>query len=136
MHHVVSGGRHPGWRALRRVDTHALDVLRQLRDRTANLVLQGDTSTDFGKVLSGGGLVVRLDRSGPLSAEHNVIAGNVVAYGATTGEIFLRGQAGERFCVRNSGATAVVEGVGDQRAKAIKEGLSRLAEASILDHYS
>ena len=49
----------------------------------------------------------------PLTAEHNVIAGNVVAYGATTGEIFLRGQAGERFCVRNSGAAAVVEGVGD-----------------------
>ena len=46
-------------------------------------------------------------------AEHNVIAGNVIGYGATTGEIFLRGQVGERFCVRNSGATAVVEGVGD-----------------------
>jgi len=56
---------------------------------------------------------VRPDRSAPLTAEHNVIAGNVVAYGATTGEIFLRGQAGERFCVRNSGAAAVVEGVGD-----------------------
>jgi glutamate synthase (NADPH/NADH) large chain len=57
--------------------------------------------------------VVRPDRSAPLTAEHNVVAGNVVAYGATTGEIFLRGQAGERFCVRNSGVTAVVEGVGD-----------------------
>ena len=77
------------------------------------LVLQGDANDYLGKGLSGGRLVVRPDRSAPLTAEHNVIAGNVVAYGATTGEIFLRGQAGERFCVRNSGAAAVVEGVGD-----------------------
>jgi glutamate synthase (NADPH) large chain len=77
------------------------------------LVLQGDANDYLGKGLSGGRLVVRPDRSTPLTAEHNVIAGNVVAYGATTGEIFLRGQAGERFCVRNSGAAAVVEGVGD-----------------------
>jgi glutamate synthase (NADPH) large chain len=77
------------------------------------LVLQGDANDYVGKGLSGGRIVVRPDRGAPLTAEHNVIAGNVVAYGATTGEIFLRGQAGERFCVRNSGATAVVEGVGD-----------------------
>ncbi|MEO7234028.1 MAG: glutamate synthase large subunit, partial [Lapillicoccus sp.] len=77
------------------------------------LVLQGDANDYVGKGLSGGRIVVRPDRSSPLTAEHNVIAGNVVAYGATTGELFLRGQAGERFCVRNSGATAVVEGVGD-----------------------
>jgi glutamate synthase (NADPH/NADH) large chain len=77
------------------------------------LVLHGDANDYLGKGLSGGRLVVRPDRSAPLTAEHNVIAGNVVAYGATTGEIFLRGQAGERFCVRNSGAAAVVEGVGD-----------------------
>ena len=48
-----------------------------------------------------------------LVAEENVIAGNVIGYGATSGEIFLRGRVGERFCVRNSGASAVVEGVGD-----------------------
>jgi glutamate synthase (NADPH/NADH) large chain len=77
------------------------------------LVLHGDANDYLGKGLSGGRLVVRPDRSAPLTAENNVIAGNVVAYGATTGEIFLRGQAGERFCVRNSGVTAVVEGVGD-----------------------
>jgi glutamate synthase (NADPH/NADH) large chain len=77
------------------------------------LMLHGDANDYLGKGLSGGRLVVRPDRSAPLTAEHNVIAGNVVAYGATTGEIFLRGQAGERFCVRNSGVTAVVEGVGD-----------------------
>jgi glutamate synthase (NADPH/NADH) large chain len=77
------------------------------------LVLHGDANDYLGKGLSGGRLVVRPDRSAPLTAENNVIAGNVVAYGATTGEIFLRGQAGERFCVRNSGVIAVVEGVGD-----------------------
>jgi len=49
----------------------------------------------------------------PFAAERNIIAGNVIAYGATSGEIFLRGKVGERFCVRNSGVTAVVEGVGD-----------------------
>ena len=53
------------------------------------------------------------DRDSTFVAEHNVIAGNVIAYGATAGEIYLRGIVGERFCVRNSGATAVVEGVGD-----------------------
>ncbi len=53
------------------------------------------------------------DRDAPFAAEHNVIAGNVIAYGATGGELFIRGLVGERFCVRNSGATAVVEGVGD-----------------------
>jgi glutamate synthase (NADPH) large chain len=77
------------------------------------LRLFGDTNDYLGKGLSGGRLVVRPDRSAPLGADHNVIAGNVVAYGATSGEIFVRGLAGERFCVRNSGATAVVEGVGD-----------------------
>jgi glutamate synthase (NADPH/NADH) large chain len=75
--------------------------------------LFGDTNDYLGKGLSGGRLVVRPDRSSVLVAEQNVVAGNVVAYGATSGEIFVRGLAGERFCVRNSGATAVVEGVGD-----------------------
>jgi len=56
---------------------------------------------------------VRPDRAAPLQAQQNVIAGNVIGYGATAGEVFLRGMVGERFCVRNSGATAVVEGVGD-----------------------
>ena len=56
---------------------------------------------------------MRPDRAAAFVAEDNVIAGNVIGYGATSGEIFLRGVVGERFCVRNSGATAVVEGVGD-----------------------
>jgi glutamate synthase (NADPH) large chain len=75
--------------------------------------LFGDANDYLGKGLSGGRIVVRPDEGAPFAAEHNVIAGNVIGYGATSGEIFLRGVVGERFCVRNSGATAVVEGVGD-----------------------
>jgi glutamate synthase (NADPH/NADH) large chain len=63
--------------------------------------------------LSGGRIVVRPDSRSTFVAHENVIAGNVIGYGATSGEIYLRGVVGERFCVRNSGATAVVEGVGD-----------------------
>ena len=77
------------------------------------LRLEGDSNDYVGKGLSGGRVVVRPDRSARFPAEENVIAGNVIGYGATSGEIFLRGVVGERFCVRNSGATAVVEGVGD-----------------------
>jgi len=75
--------------------------------------LEGDSNDYLGKGLSGGRLVVRPDRDATFVAEDNVIAGNVIGYGATGGEIYLRGLVGERFCVRNSGATAVVEGVGD-----------------------
>jgi glutamate synthase (NADPH/NADH) large chain len=77
------------------------------------MVLEGDANDYVGKGLSGGRVVVRPDRRATFSAEDNIIAGNVIGYGATGGEIFLRGIVGERFCVRNSGATAVVEGVGD-----------------------
>ncbi len=79
------------------------------------LRLHGDANDYLGKGLSGGRLVVRppLDANPAFVAEENVIAGNVILYGATAGEVFLRGTVGERFCVRNSGATAVVEGVGD-----------------------
>ncbi|MGN8246232.1 glutamate synthase large subunit [Cellulomonas soli] len=77
------------------------------------LRLFGDANDYVGKGLSGGRIVVRPDRSAVLASEHNVVAGNVIGYGATTGEIFLRGLSGERFGVRNSGATLVVEGVGD-----------------------
>jgi glutamate synthase (NADPH/NADH) large chain len=75
--------------------------------------LEGDANDYVGKGLSGGRLIVHPHISAPLVAEENVIAGNVIGYGATSGEIFIRGLVGERFCVRNSGATAVVEGVGD-----------------------
>ncbi|HEY7720959.1 MAG TPA: glutamate synthase large subunit [Pedococcus sp.] len=81
--------------------------------RGVTLRLLGEANDYVGKGLSGGRVVVRPDRAAPLKAEANVIAGNVIGYGATSGELFLRGQVGERFCVRNSGATAVVEGVGD-----------------------
>ena len=77
------------------------------------MTLEGDANDYVGKGLSGGRVVVRPDRRAEFVAEDNIIAGNVIGYGATGGEIFLRGIVGERFCVRNSGATAVVEGVGD-----------------------
>jgi len=77
------------------------------------LTLVGDANDYLGKGLSGGRLVVRPHPDAPFLAEENIIAGNVIAYGATSGEIFLRGVVGERFCVRNSGALAVAEGVGD-----------------------
>jgi glutamate synthase (NADPH/NADH) large chain len=81
--------------------------------RGITLRLEGDANDYVGKGLSGGRIVVRPDRSAPFDASEQIIAGNVIGYGATSGEIFLRGQVGERFCVRNSGAAAVVEGVGD-----------------------
>jgi glutamate synthase (NADPH/NADH) large chain len=77
------------------------------------LRLVGDANDYFGKGLSGGRLTLRPDPTAPFKAEENIIAGNVILYGATSGEIFVRGIVGERFCVRNSGALAVVEGVGD-----------------------
>ncbi|MGZ4773268.1 MAG: glutamate synthase-related protein, partial [Ilumatobacteraceae bacterium] len=77
------------------------------------LRLEGDANDYVAKGLSGGRVVVRPDRRAKFAAEEHTIAGNVIGYGATAGEIFLRGLVGERFCVRNSGATAVVEGVGD-----------------------
>ena len=75
--------------------------------------LEGDANDYFGKGLSGGRLSVRPPASSTFVAEDNVIAGNVILYGATSGQAFIRGRVGERFCVRNSGAEAVVEGVGD-----------------------
>ena len=81
--------------------------------RGVTLRLYGDANDYLGKGLSGGRLVVRPPDGSRFVAEDNVIAGNVIGYGATSGEIYLRGLVGERFCVRNSGATAVVEGVGD-----------------------
>ncbi|WP_049569051.1 glutamate synthase large subunit [Streptomyces sp. SBT349] len=77
------------------------------------LRLEGDANDYVGKGLSGGRLVVRPDRAADHLPEFSTIAGNTIAYGATGGEIFLRGRVGERFCVRNSGATVVAEGVGD-----------------------
>jgi glutamate synthase (NADPH/NADH) large chain len=83
--------------------------------RGITLRLEGDANDYFAKGLSGGRVIARPSRHGhpDFVAEENIIAGNVILYGATGGEAFIRGVVGERFCVRNSGATAVVEGVGD-----------------------
>src|SRR5262249_22800852 len=78
-----------------------------------SLTLEGDANDYFGKGLSGGRLVVFPPATATFKAEENIVIGNVALYGATSGETFIRGIAGERFCVRNSGAIAVVEGVGD-----------------------
>ncbi len=78
-----------------------------------SMSIAGDANDYFGKGLSGGKLVVRPSERSTFVAEENIIIGNVALYGATGGEAFIRGVAGERFCVRNSGAQAVVEGVGD-----------------------
>ena len=75
--------------------------------------LYGDANDYVGKGLSGGTIIVRPDEKATLVSQENVIAGNVIGYGATSGTIMARGIVGERFCVRNSGATAIVEGVGD-----------------------
>src|SRR4029077_9784645 len=81
--------------------------------RGMTLTLEGDANDYLGKGLSGGKLVVFPPRAATFVAEENIIIGNVALYGATSGEAYVRGVAGESFCVRNSGASAVVEGVGD-----------------------
>jgi glutamate synthase (NADPH/NADH) large chain len=81
--------------------------------RGITLRLHGDANDYVGKGLSGGRIIVRPPEGAAFVPEENIIAGNVIAYGATGGEIFLRGVVGERFAVRNSGVVAVVEGVGD-----------------------
>lgn len=75
--------------------------------------LKGDANDYVGKALSGGKIVIVPPTGTTYAPEDNIIAGNTLLYGATSGEIYINGQVGERFCVRNSGATAVVEGVGD-----------------------
>src|SRR3970282_1380455 len=81
--------------------------------RGITLTLEGDANDYLGKGLSGGKLIVYPPREATFVAEENILIGNVVLYGATSGEAYVRGVAGERFGVRNSGALAVVEGAGD-----------------------
>jgi glutamate synthase (ferredoxin) len=81
--------------------------------RGITLELEGDSNDYIGKGLSGGKIIVYPDKKATFAPEENILVGNVVLYGATSGLFFARGVAGERFCVRNSGAMAVVEGVGD-----------------------
>ena len=79
----------------------------------STLELCGDSNDYFGKGLSGGKLVLFPPKKSAFKADENIIVGNVALYGATSGKAFINGVAGERFCVRNSGAIAVCEGVGD-----------------------
>jgi glutamate synthase (NADPH/NADH) large chain len=84
--------------------------------------LEGEANDYFGKGLSGGKLIVYPDKEATFKPEDNIIIGNVAFYGATSGQAFIRGQAGERFCVRNSGVKAVVEGVGDHACEYMTGG--------------
>jgi len=88
------------------------------------LTLEGDANDYTGKGLSGGKIIVYPPRTSTFVSEENIIVGNVVLYGATGGETFFNGMAGERFCVRNSGATAVVESVGDHGCEYMTKGLA------------
>ncbi len=94
------------------------------------LRLEGDSNDYVGKGLSGGQIVIRPPRGATFDASRNVIAGNVIGYGATQGTMFLRGAVGERFFVRNSGATAVVEGVGDHALEYMTGGLAVILGAT------
>jgi glutamate synthase (NADPH/NADH) large chain len=87
------------------------------------LRLYGDANDYVAKGLSGGRVIVRPDEKATFKSEANVIAGNVIGYGSTSGEIMIRGRVGERFCVRNSGATAIVEGVGDHGCEYMTGGV-------------
>ncbi|MBT8283162.1 MAG: glutamate synthase large subunit, partial [Muriicola sp.] len=77
------------------------------------MIVNGNTNDYLGKGLSGAKLIIKIPAKSTLKPEENIITGNVTLYGATSGEAYINGKAGERFCVRNSGATAVVEGIGD-----------------------
>ncbi len=94
------------------------------------LRLLGDANDYVGKGLSGGRITVTPERESKFVAEENVIAGNVIGYGATSGEMFLRGLVGERFLVRNSGATAVVEGIGDHGCEYMTGGTALILGAT------
>ncbi|MCB9339107.1 MAG: glutamate synthase subunit alpha [Lewinellaceae bacterium] len=92
--------------------------------RGLTLELEGDANDYFGKGLSGARLVVYPNHASTFTPEENIIIGNVAFYGATDGEAYIRGKAGERFCVRNSGAKVVVEGVGDHGCEYMTGGLA------------
>jgi glutamate synthase (NADPH/NADH) large chain len=92
--------------------------------------LYGDSNDYVGKGLSGGRVIIRPDEKASFASEQNVIAGNVIGYGSTGGEIFIRGIVGERFCVRNSGAVAVVEGIGDHGCEYMTGGIAMILGAT------
>jgi glutamate synthase domain-containing protein 3 len=90
--------------------------------RGISLILEGDANDYVGKGLSGGTLVVFPPKNSTFASEENILIGNTVLYGATSGEAYFNGVAGERFAVRNSGATAVVEGTGDHACEYMTNG--------------
>ncbi len=90
------------------------------------LTVSGNTNDYFGKGLSGSKIIVKVPKEASFKSEENVITGNVALYGATAGEAYINGIAGERFCVRNSGATAVVEGVGDHGCEYMTGGTAMI----------
>jgi glutamate synthase (NADPH/NADH) large chain len=94
------------------------------------LELEGDANDYFGKGLSGAQLIVYPDKTATFIPENNIIIGNVAFYGATSGQSFIRGKAGERFAVRNSGATLVVEGVGDHGCEYMTGGVAVILGAT------
>ena len=96
-----------------RASSSGCSIAAKCPPRGITLRLFGEANDYVGKGLSGARIVLRPDTASRFAAERNVIAGNTALYGATSGELFCRGLAGERFAVRNSGANAVVEGVGD-----------------------
>ena len=92
--------------------------------KNVTFTVEGDANDYWGKGLSGGKLVLYPDRKADIIAEDNIVVGNVCFYGATSGESYIRGMAGERFCVRNSGAKVVVEGIGDHGCEYMTGGVA------------
>ena len=92
--------------------------------RGLTMVVNGNTNDYLGKGLSGAKLIIKVPYNSTLQPEKNIITGNVTLYGATAGEAYINGKAGERFCVRNSGAKAVVEGIGDHGCEYMTGGIA------------
>ena len=92
--------------------------------RGMTIELEGDANDYVGKGLSGGKIIIYPDKKSKFVAEDNIILGNVALYGATGGEAYFRGIAAERFCVRNSGAKVVVEGIGDHGCEYMTGGVA------------
>ena len=88
------------------------------------MTVHGNTNDYLGKGLSGGKLIIKVPKESTIVPEENIITGNVTLYGATSGEVYINGKAGERFCVRNSGAKAVVEGIGDHGCEYMTGGVA------------
>ena len=89
-----------------------------------SMTVHGNTNDYLGKGLSGGKLIIKVPAVSTIVPEENIITGNVTLYGATSGEVYINGKAGERFCVRNSGAKAVVEGIGDHGCEYMTGGVA------------